>query len=53
MVWIKNHIIVDCKSELPLCVDITPASIYDGTYAIPLIERYKNLYGYTLILIII
>ena len=44
----KLHIICDSKSELPLDVLVTPASIYDGTVAITMIESflktYKNLF---------
>lgn len=42
----KLHILCDSKSELPLSLMMTPASTYDGTVAIPLIEQffedYKN-----------
>lgn len=41
----KLHILCDSKSELPLDVLVTPASIYDGTVAIPLIEQFLNTYG--------
>ena len=39
----KAHIIVDCKSELPLYIDITPASINDVRYVIPIIESFNNI----------
>ena len=32
----KLHIIADCKSELPLAIEITPASVNDSILAIPL-----------------
>lgn len=41
----KAHIIVDCKSELPLYIDITPASFNDGKYAIPLLKKFKQFWG--------
>lgn len=40
----KLHILCDSKSELPLDILVTPASIYDGTVAIPLIEHFFNTY---------
>ncbi|WP_427337964.1 transposase [Caloranaerobacter sp. DY30410] len=40
----KLHIICDCKSELPIDILITPASTYDGTVAIPLIEQFLGNY---------
>jgi transposase len=40
----KLHILCDSKSELPLDILITPASTYDGTVAIPLIEKFLNNY---------
>ncbi|QXM06950.1 transposase [Crassaminicella indica] len=40
----KLHILCDCKSELPLDIKITPASVHDGTVAIPLIKQFKNHY---------
>jgi hypothetical protein len=47
----KLHILCDSKSELPLDILVTPASTYDGTVAIPLIEQflknYKNLFAPT------
>lgn len=41
----KLHILADCKSELPLNIAITPASVNDSTMAIPLIKDLKESYG--------
>lgn len=41
----KLHILADCKSELPLAIEITPASVNDGIVAIPLLKRLKEQYG--------
>lgn len=41
----KLHILSDCKSELPLAIEITPASVNDGIMAIPLMEKLKDAYG--------
>lgn len=45
----KLHILCDSKSELPLDILVTPASIYDGTVAITMIdkflERYKSVFS--------
>lgn len=41
----KLHMLVDCKSELPLNIIITPASVNDGTQAIPLMEQLKSHYN--------
>jgi hypothetical protein len=43
----KLHILADCKSELPLSIILTPASINDGTQAIPLIKQLKDQYNST------
>lgn len=43
----KLHILADCKSELPLAIEITPASVNDGIMAIPLMEKLKDAYGDT------
>ena len=40
----KLHILCDSKSELPLDILVTPASTYDGTMAIPLIDQFFNNY---------
>ncbi len=40
----KLHILCDVKSELPLDILITPANVYDGTQAIPLIEQFTKNY---------
>lgn len=40
----KLHILCDTKSELPLDILVTPASVYDGTQAIPLIEQFLKNY---------
>lgn len=36
----KLHILVDCKSELPLSILLSPASYADGDLAIPLIKKF-------------
>lgn len=41
----KLHILADCKSELPLNIIVTPASVNDGIMAIPLIKQLKEIYG--------
>jgi len=41
----KLHILCDTKSELPLEISVTPANIYDGTVALPLIEEFTSSYG--------
>ena len=40
----KLHVLCDSKSELPLEVLVTPANVYDGTQALPLIEKFKKSY---------
>lgn len=40
----KLHILCDSKSELPLDISITPASVYHGTVATSLIEQFFNNY---------
>lgn len=40
----KLHIICDSKSELPLDILVTPASIYDGTVAVTMIESFLKKY---------
>ena len=40
----KLHILCDSKSELPLDILVTPASNYDGTMALPLIEQFFEKY---------
>ncbi|QUH25872.1 transposase [Serpentinicella alkaliphila] len=40
----KLHIVCDSKSELPLDILITPASVYDGTVTIKLIQKFLNNY---------
>ena len=40
----KLHILVDCKSELPLSILVSPASYYDGEFAIPLIKKFLIKY---------
>ena len=40
----KLHILCDSKSELPLDIMMTPASTYDGTVAMPLIEQFFENY---------
>ena len=41
----KLHILADCKSELPLNIIITPASVNDGIQAIPLMKQLKEHYN--------
>jgi transposase len=41
----KLHLGVDCESELPVSLDVTPASVNDAVMAIPLAEYTKNTYG--------
>ena len=41
----KLHILCDTKSELPLEILVTPASVYDGTVALPLIENFFDSYA--------
>ncbi len=36
----KLHILVDCKSDLPLSILLSPASYSDGDLAIPLIKKF-------------
>jgi len=43
----KLHILCDSKSELPLDILVTPASVYDGTVAISLIEQFYSNYKNT------
>ena len=40
----KLHIVCDSKSELPLDILMTPASVYDGTVTIKLIQKFLNNY---------
>nr|WP_284200187.1 transposase [Alicyclobacillus sacchari] len=35
----KVHLAVDAKSELPIALDVTPANVYDGEMAIPLMKE--------------
>lgn len=41
----KLHILVDCKSELPLSILLSPASYDDGNLAIPLIKKFTAKYS--------
>lgn len=41
----KLHVVCDSKSELPVEVLVTPANVYDGTQALPLIESLKESYA--------
>ncbi|MGI6706740.1 MAG: transposase [Clostridia bacterium] len=41
----KIHAAVDTKSELPVTVRVTPASVNDGIVAIPLVEDIKQRYA--------
>lgn len=43
----KLHILSDCKSELPLVINITPASVNDGIAAVPLIKKLNEVYSDT------
>ena len=44
----KVHAAVDTKSELPIAVNVTPASVNDGIMAIPLVEDIKQRYTSTI-----
>ena len=37
----KLHAVCDSKSELPIEILVTPANVYDGTQALPLIQSLK------------
>ncbi len=41
----KLHILCDSKSELPLDILVTPASVYDGTVAITMIDQFLERYN--------
>ncbi|QGU94944.1 transposase [Clostridium bovifaecis] len=41
----KLHILVDCKSELPLSILMSPASYSDGDLAMPLIKKFITKYS--------
>ena len=41
----KIHLAVDTKSELPVAVNVTPASVNDGTMAVTLVEDIKQRYS--------
>jgi hypothetical protein len=43
-VW-KLHAAVDTKSELPVSVNVTPASVNDGIMAVPLVEDIQKRYS--------
>lgn len=43
----KLHVLCDSQSELPMEVLVTPANVYDGTQAMPLIEAFKKSYAST------
>jgi len=43
----KLHILADCKSELPLAIKVTPASVNDGIVAVPLMKKFKEYYSDT------
>lgn len=38
----KVHLAVDAKSELPMALTVTPANVYDGEMAIPLMEELNR-----------
>lgn len=38
----KVHLAVDAKSELPIALEVTPANVYDGEMAIPLMEKLHH-----------
>jgi len=42
----KLHLAVDTASELPIAIQVTPASYHDSTQAIPLIESLKTQPNY-------
>jgi transposase len=41
----KLHTAVDTKSELPVSVNVTPASVNDGIMAVPLVEDIQKRYS--------
>lgn len=45
LVWFgyKVHLAVDTKSELPVAVEVTPANVYDGDMAIPLMDHVAKM----------
>ncbi|WP_434579307.1 transposase [Thermoanaerobacterium thermosaccharolyticum] len=43
----KLHILADSSSELPLAIEITPASVNDSILAVPLLKKLKESYGNT------
>lgn len=41
----KLHILVDCKSDLPLSILLSPDSYSDGDFAMPLIKKFLTTYS--------
>ena len=42
----KIHLAVDTASELPVALEVTPAHVYDGEMAIPLVQEVVENYGW-------
>ena len=40
----KLHILCDAKSELPLSIKVTPASVHDGSVASEMIKDFLHSY---------
>lgn len=43
----KIHLAVDTASELPVALEVTPAHVYDGEMAIPLVQSVVENYNWT------
>ncbi|WP_328702738.1 hypothetical protein [Alicyclobacillus suci] len=44
--WINGrHLAVDTASELPVALDVTPANVFDGEMAAPLLEHVVTTHG--------
>jgi len=37
----KTHLACDCKSELPVAIEVTPANVHDSKLAVPLMPYHK------------
>ncbi|WP_206922284.1 transposase, partial [Alicyclobacillus suci] len=42
----KFHLAVDTASELPVALDVTPANVFDGEMAAPLLEHVVTTHGW-------
>jgi len=38
----KTHLACDCKSELPVAIEVTPANVHDSKLAVPLMQKYTQ-----------